>query len=72
MFYWGILLQRTGSIFDALIQRTVYIDQCDTAPENLSIYSFIEYHRLDLIMYEGRTNKGCHVHAMCKMFFLWA
>ena len=22
MFYWGILLQRTGSIFDALIQRT--------------------------------------------------
>ena len=38
----------------------------DTVPENFGIYSFIEHDRFDFL-YIRRTNKGCHVHAMCKM-----
>ena len=38
----------------------------DTAPENFGTYSFIGHDRFDFF-YIRRTNKGCHVHAMCKL-----
>ena len=59
--YWHGILKGTRA------WRYNYCDgKGDTAPENFGIYSFIENDRFDFFTSEDR-NKGCHVHAMCKM-----
>ena len=40
-------------------------------PEGFGIYSFIAHGRFDFFKVR-RTNKGCHIHAMCKMLFFGA
>ena len=64
--YWYGILEGTRA------WRYNYRDgEGDTAPESFGIYSFIEHDRFDFF-YIRRTNKGCHVHAMCKLLLFWA